>query len=265
MRTAHFASELSRRNFAYSITGGLALSLFSAPLPAQRTAGDGAGRMRARAVAPVENPAPAGLHPLNVRNHRDSLVYIPQSASKFAKAPLVLSLHGATQNADRGISLLQTLADEHGFLIVAPASSDGTWEIGNPEGTDFDNVDESLAISFGLRNIDPARIAIAGFSDGASYSLSLGLSNGDLFHAVLAFSSGYMAGGPRVGKPTVFLSHGTADPVFPIAATGRIVERNLKQAGYSVTFREFEGRHTLPPEVASDAMRWLMAAPPLRT
>jgi predicted esterase len=27
--------------------------------------------------------------------------------------------------------------------------------------------------------------------------------------------------------------------------------------GYEVTFREFEGRHELPPEIADEAMRWM--------
>jgi predicted esterase len=211
----------------------------------------------------VKSPAPAGLHSLNVREQRDTQVYIPEAASKFAKAPLVLSLHGATQGADRGISLLRAQADEFGFVLVAPASVDTTWEIEGAWGADRDNIDNSLALSFGLRDIDPARIAIAGFSDGASYSLSLGLCNGDLFNAVLGFSAGYIANGPRTGKPPVFLSHGTDDPIFPINVTGRLLERTLKDNGYAVTFRQFEGRHTLPPDVAATAMRWMLAAPPM--
>jgi phospholipase/carboxylesterase len=219
--------------------------------------------MRARAMAPVEKPAAAGLHNLEMRERRDSLVYIPEAASKFEKAPLVMSLHGATQGADRGISLLQKESDEFGFVLLAPASTDGTWEIEGGWGEDFDNVDRSLAMAFSLRTIDPKRIAISGFSDGASYSLALGLSNGDLFHAVLGFSAGYVAKGARVGKPPVFLSAGTSDPIFPIDACGRAIQRNLKTDGYDVKLREFDGRHTLPPDVASEAMRWLMAATPL--
>jgi predicted esterase len=211
----------------------------------------------------VKSPVPAGLHSLQVREQRDTQVYIPEAASKFKKAPLVLSLHGATQGADRGISLLRAQADEIGFIIVAPASEETTWEIEGAWGADRNNVDQSLALSFGLRDIDPARIAIAGFSDGASYSLSLGLTNGDLFNAVLGFSAGYIANGPRTGKPPVFLSHGTQDPIFPIDVTGRLLERTLKDNGYAVTFRQFEGRHTLPPDVASAAMHWMMAAAPL--
>ena len=246
---------ITRRTFSRTI----ALSVAASRLHAA----DAANRLRARAIAPVKSPAPAGLHNLEVRDQRDSLVYIPEAAAQFAKAPLVLCLHGATQGAERGIGLLKTHADEHGFVLLAPASAETTWEIEGAWGADLENVDRSLALSFGLRNIDPHRIAIAGFSDGASYSLSLGLCNGDLFHAVLGFSAGYIARDAHTGKPPVFLSHGTADPIFPIEVTGRLLERTLKDNGYSVTFRQFDGRHTLPPEVAAEAMRWMMAAPPL--
>jgi predicted esterase len=29
--------------------------------------------------------------------------------------------------------------------------------------------------------------------------------------------------------------------------------------GYDVTFREFDGRHELPPDVATEALRWMPA------
>jgi predicted esterase len=41
-------------------------------------------------------------------------------------------------------------------------------------------------------NVDRSAICCSGFSDGASYALSLGLSNGDLFSHILAFSPGFM-------------------------------------------------------------------------
>jgi hypothetical protein len=29
--------------------------------------------------------------------------------------------------------------------------------------------------------------------------------------------------------------------------------------GYDVTFREFDGRHELPPDIAADSLRWMTA------
>jgi phospholipase/carboxylesterase len=218
----------------------------------------GTNRLKARPGASAKTTAP-GLHNLGLRADRDALLYIPESSKKFDKAPLVVSLHGATRNADRGIELLRSLADEHGFLLLAPASEAQTWDaIGGSYGPDPAFINRSLARTFELRKVDAARIAMAGFSDGASYSLSIGLANGDLFRAVFGFSPGFIVPGERIGKPPVFISHGTIDNVLPIDECSRRIVPELKREGYRVTYREFEGKHTLPPEVAAEAMRWFM-------
>lgn len=205
-------------------------------------------------------PAAAGLHPLNLRAERDALLYIPESASKFEKAPLVVSLHGATRSAESAIDRFKSLSDEHGFLLLAPASESTTWDgISGQYGPDPAFINRSLARTFTLRPVDPARIAMAGFSDGASYSLSIGLANGDLFRAVFGFSPGFVIPGDRIGKPPVFISHGTIDNVLPIDQCSRRIVPELKRVGYNVTYREFEGKHVLPPEIASDAMRWFLS------
>ena len=108
----------------------------------------------------------------------------------------------------------------------------------------------------GRAEVDPKRLAVGGFSDGASYALSLGLTNGDLFTHVLAFSPGFMAPGDSHGKPRLFLSHGTDDRVLPIDQCSRRVVPQVRRAGYDVTYREFDGPHTVPEEVAREAVDW---------
>ena len=98
----------------------------------------------------------------------------------------------------------------------------------------------------------------AGFSDGASYALSLGLTNGDLFTHVLAFSPGFMAPRKRRGKPRLFLSHGTRDRVLPIDPCSRRIVPQVRRAGYDVTYREFDGPHTVPDEIAREAVDWFL-------
>jgi predicted esterase len=112
-----------------------------------------------------------------------------------------------------------------------------------------------------MRSIDPRRIALAGFSDGASYALSLGLRNGDLFAAALGFSAGFLKDEDRYGKPPVFLAHGSRDPYFPVDACGRRIQQQLKREGYRVTYRELPYAHVLPPEVAAEGMNWFMELP----
>jgi predicted esterase len=36
----------------------------------------------------------------------------------------------------------------------------------------------------------------------------------------------------------------------------------LRDSGYDVVFREFDGGHGVPPQIADEAMRWWLAAPP---
>ena len=53
-------------------------------------------------------------------------------------------------------------------------------------------MDQAVHHVFERYSIDPGRIGLAGFSDGASYALSLGVANGDLFTHIMAFSPGFM-------------------------------------------------------------------------
>jgi len=248
----------SRRRFMNAIpaAGGLAFSGQLYSLRAQSSMGN--CRLSAR-PAKATGSITAGLHPLGLRAERDALLYVPESAAKYKRAPLIISLHGAGRTADRAIELLRSLSDEHGFLLLAPQSLAGTWDvIQGKYGPDVAFLNQSLKRVFELRDVDSARVAIAGFSDGASYSLSVGLSNGDFFTAVFGFSPGFIVPGEFTGRPRIFISHGTIDQILPIDECSRRIVPALKRSGYSVTYREFEGKHTLPPEIASEAMRWFM-------
>src|SRR3954454_15222040 len=87
---------------------------------------------------------------------------------------------------------------------------------------------------------------------GRYYALSLGLATGDLFGRVLAFSPGFVAAGPRHGRRRVFVSHGARDEVLPIDDTSRDVVPGLRRDGYVVEYREFDGGHSVPPEIARE-------------
>ena len=98
---------------------------------------------------------------------------------------------------------------------------------------------------------------MGGFSDGASYALSLGLANGDVFDSVVAFSPGFAAPLLRHGSPRIFVSHGTSDSVLPIRACSRTLVPRLEGEGYAVTYQEFDGGHVVPTAAVDEAVRWL--------
>ena len=112
----------------------------------------------------------------------------------------------------------------------------------------------SLEKVFGLADVDPARVTIGGFSDGATYALSLGLANGDFFRRIIAWSPGFYIGGQAYGRPEIFISHGTADQILPIDRCSRMIVPALKKQGYTVTFRQFDGGHEIPPNIAREGM-----------
>ena len=123
-------------------------------------------------------------------------------------------------------------------------------------------VNRGLERVFDTVAADPARIAVGEFSDGATYALSLGLINGDLFRRVVAFSPGFLIEGTPNGTPQVFISHGVADPILPIDRCSRLIVSGLRKRGYDVTLREFDGGHEVPADIARDGMRWVAGVSP---
>jgi predicted esterase len=164
-------------------------------------------------------------------------------------------LHGAGASAQDVMPLVADAADAHGILVLAPDAREGTWDlIRHGYGPDVAFLDRALGHVFGAHWVDPARIAIAGFSDGASYALSLGLANGGLFGDVLAFSPGFAAPSRVAGEPRIFIAHGRQDPVLLFERCGARVAAALEQSGYDVDFRPFSGGHVVPTEMVEAAL-----------
>ncbi len=203
-------------------------------------------------------PAVAGMHNLEVEAQRDTVLCVPSSPQAGQPAPLLVALHGAGGLPEGALSVLQAVADQYAVVVLAPVSRGSTWDgIRNGYGPDVDIINRSLHRAFNTVAVDPKRIGIAGFSDGASYALGLGLANGDLFSHVIAFSPGFVPFAARVGRPRVFISHGVTDRILPIDRTSRRVVPTLQQGAYDVTYLEFDGAHTVPYDIALQAGQWL--------
>jgi phospholipase/carboxylesterase len=177
-------------------------------------------------------------------------------------APLVVLLHGAGEDARDGLALLRLHADAAGLILLALSSRGPTWDLilgRGRYGPDIAAIDGALGNTFSRYMVDSRRVAVGGYSDGASYALSLGIANGDLFTHMLAFSPGFMAPTGRVGSPRIFVSHGVRDGWLPIERCSRRIVPQLERAGFDVTYREFEGGHVVPPEIGCEAADWLIA------
>lgn len=221
---------------------------------------DGAlrGRLRERPRRPEASGGEPGLQPLGLGRGRDGLVFVPSGYHVDRPLPLVVMLHGAGGSATDGLAPLHDRADEAGLLLLAPESRGRTWDvILGGYGPDVDFIDRALAHTFGRYAVDPGQVTVEGFSDGASYALGLGLTNGDLFRRVVSFSPGYAPSARREGRPQVFVSHGISDDVLPIERCSRRIVPALRRDGYDVRFREFEGGHEVPGPIVDDALGWL--------
>lgn len=203
----------------------------------------------------------AGQHPLGLDHERDGLLYLPASYRPETPLPLLVLFHGAG-GTSASVSYAFELADRHGVIILAPDSRDQrTWDLVlGSYGQDADFLAQAMGHAFRHCAVDRSRLAVGGHSDGASYALSFGIGAGDLFGHILAFSPGVLNPVDVKGTPRVFISHGTADNVMPIDDTSRRFVPRLRGLGYDVTYREYDGRHAVPPDVVADAFAWLASA-----
>ena len=217
------------------------------------------GRLRARPGAGEDGPI--GLRTLGHAAVRDGYLYVPAGCGPERPGSLVVLLHGAGEDARDGLALLRGQADEAGLILLALASCRYTWDMiagRGRYGADVAAIDRALEETFSRYSVDPSHVAVAGYSDGASYALSLGLANGDLFSHVMAFSPGFLAPSGQTGSPWIFVSHGTQDGWLPIDSCSRRIVPRLESAGYRVRYREFDGPHVVPPAIGREAARWFV-------
>jgi phospholipase/carboxylesterase len=215
------------------------------------------GHLTAAFGETVTDTLGSGLQKFEPDDEKETLIYIPAGYQKTNPAPLALMLHGSGGTAKQALSLLQPYAGKNNIILLAPASRAYTWDIISEKsfGADVAFIDELTTFIFKHYAIDPARIAIGGFSDGASYALSLGLSNGHLFTDILAFSPGFVYTVETKGFPAIYVSHGTKDPVLPLSQCSNRIVPTLRQQGFNVNYQVFDGGHEVPSVISAGSVR----------
>ena len=248
---------MTRREFTtltVRMTGALALGTAChavAPLPTD-------GRIRARARR--TQTTASGTTRLGLGGARDATLQMPKTVTA-EPLPLMVLLHGAGGSGDGILRRLGAYAADAGIAVLSPDARDSSWDaIRGSFGPDVDFIHRCLEHVFDQVHVDARRISVSGFSDGATYALSLGLINGELFRRIVAWSPGFFVGGEVSGKPQIYISHGTEDEILPIDRCSRRIVPALKRNGYEVTFKEFIGGHTIPADLATAGMKFALGA-----
>lgn len=233
-------------------------------------------------TAKVPMAARAGNVPPGFFDLRDGIVgYIPPSVRPGTPAPLLVLLHGASGEGALMVERFKAEADRRGLILLAPKSGGPTWDtvtLFNPNygsfakiaalpptnppmpfDEDVKRVDKALQLLLRYVAVDPNRIALAGFSDGATYALALGLKNPQLFGTVIALSPGFAYPTSSKGGQRVFVAHGTRDRILSFGSTKREIVPNLQRHGYKVNFVRFDGGHEMPDDIVAQALDYFLA------
>jgi predicted esterase len=203
-----------------------------------------------------------GIHLLGVGAvDRDCWLVVPAGYDPSRAWPLTLFFHGANTPARDYLDNFHPIADEFGVIILAPGAIGRTWDlILGGFGPDVDFINLALRVAFQNVHVDPLRVYSSGFSDGATYSLSLGLTNGDFLTRVAAYSPGFIRAAAERGHPEFFITHGNVDQVLPVSGTRYLVDE-LVTAGYVVDYHEFDGPHAVKLSLVRTSFEWMTRPP----
>lgn len=196
-----------------------------------------------------------------------------------ASAPAVIMLHGYGSNADDLFGLRAHIpAGYHVFSLGAPVKMENGgfgWyrlDFSKERELRYDYAEaekarkyvrEFISEAIARHNIDPSRIVLLGFSQGAILSLDIAAAEPGIPAAVVAISGGMMPESRKAVKEDsklddvkFFIGHCSDDEVVPFSYA-REAEGFLKSRKADVTFREYNGGHFIPAEELSDIDSWL--------
>jgi phospholipase/carboxylesterase len=201
----------------------------------------------------------------------------PPERTVDGRAPAVVVLHGRGADEQDLLPIAAQLPDElHVLSVRAPDRLQGgyTWydldlsggglHESQPDQRDFERslrlVHEFVDAAVDAYDLDPDRVGLLGFSQGAITGLSALLERPDRYRWVVALN-GYLAAehedhvDAAAGKP-VFVGCGAMDQVIPPERAERAAER-LRQGGAEVRFERYGVGHGTTPEEITDVVQWL--------
>lgn len=219
-------------------------------------------RIEHREVEPRDEPSPLGF--VRLEHGRGSAVLLtPEEIDPDAPLPLVTVFHGAGRQDEMLVKAYRDEPARRNALFLIPRSVDPTWDLITGRGQeDLEFLEYAWDLIYRRYPVDPRRQVLMGYSDGASYALSMALSNPGFFDAALCWAAGFVvvdrsAIGSPARKARLYLEYGTHDELFPFEQIALPMRDNLRAAGYELEFSVDEGgRHWPSGSFQPEALAW---------
>ncbi|PKP46466.1 MAG: hypothetical protein CVT94_14655 [Bacteroidetes bacterium HGW-Bacteroidetes-11] len=168
--------------------------------------------------------------------NRTYAVYLPASYQQNEASPLIMALHGLTQNGQSIMTFsgFNNIADTAGFVVVYPNGVSNSWNVGFSGGSTADDVGFLLALIDTLHfryNIDYQRVYSTGFSNGGFMSYRLACEATDRIAAIAPVAgtmtdASYGLCQPSAKIPVLHI-HGTSD--FVVSYNGGNGNKSVDQ------------------------------------
>jgi poly(3-hydroxybutyrate) depolymerase len=181
-------------------------------------------------------------------------LYVPPSIPAGSPAPVLVTLHGSTNNGKSLVDLWKDLADKEGILLAGPDSTDAVHWASPQDGPLLlrDVVDAVAA----KHPIDPRRVYLFGHSAGAVFALQMACLESEYFAAAAVHAG---AVDPQyfsifdfaARKIPIAIWIGTRDAFFPIDGV-RATARALEARGFPVSLTEIPNHTHYYPAVSKD-------------
>jgi phospholipase/carboxylesterase len=176
-------------------------------------------------------------------------------------APLIVLLHGAGGDARLFLDAFKRDADRRGVVLLSVQSSGRTWARRKPSDKEADvvNIETAMRVLSSKTPVDRNRVTVMGFSDGASYALSIGMAYPKLFRTIVAFSPGYAFAPTMLDtSQRIFIAHSRRDRVLPADNTRQMVEA-LERAGFAPELHWFNGGHEIDTDLKKAAFDFALS------
>jgi pimeloyl-ACP methyl ester carboxylesterase len=177
--------------------------------------------------------------PYNVGHY---YLYVPENRPP-GHLPAIVFLHGSYGNFKAYTWVWSKLAEELGFVILAPSFGIGNWR--SPGGVE--SVSRAIQDAGSLIELDDRRIYLAGLSNGGLGISRLAAADRERYRGLIFISpvlATEIVDGPGfqeawAGRPVLILT-GEADERIPLSYVQERVER-LQEGGVAVQFIPYPG------------------------